>query len=133
MSRSRRSASVASSRQSPRRQSVLSKKTSQTPDTETESLIENDYSGIRLTQRRSLPKPIDPDVKRFNDLCGKIEEERRLIAVLSAENATLKAEIARCQEKIANYPKMKRKYDLLSQSLSQIAESRTHTRTSPPK
>jgi hypothetical protein len=128
MSRTRRSTSSLGARQTPRKIRPL-----QTPETETESWIENDYSGIRIPHRRSPSKAVDPDVKRFDELCTKIEDDKRTIALLSAENAALKAEIARCQEKIANYPKMKEKYDRLSQSLSQIAEARSHSlRKRPP-
>jgi cell division septum initiation protein DivIVA len=67
-------------------------------------------------------------VKRFDELCAKIDADRHTIALLSEENAALKAEIERCEAKIAEYPKIKRKYDRLSQSLSQIAEARTHSR-----
>jgi predicted RNase H-like nuclease (RuvC/YqgF family) len=129
MSRSRRSAST--SRQSPGRAGG-SRGPAGDQDTETDSWIENDYSRIRAAKPRSPPTAADKDARRFEELCAKIEEQRRTIALLSAENSALKSEIARCEAKIASYPRMKRKYDRLSASLSQIAEARTHTRRKPP-
>jgi hypothetical protein len=45
-----------------------------------------------------------------------------------AESAALRDEIARCEVKVASYPTVKRQYDRLSRSLSQIAESRAASR-----
>jgi hypothetical protein len=67
----------------------------------------------------------DGDVKRFRDLCTKIEKDRRTISLLLTENAVIKAEIQRCRNIIGNYPKMKHKYDRLSSSLSVVVESRS--------
>jgi predicted RNase H-like nuclease (RuvC/YqgF family) len=131
MSRRKRSASTSRSRPSPRRANNFGR-AAHAEDTETESWIENDYSRIRDRKPRSPPVAVDRDAKRFDELCAKIEEQRRAIALLGAENSALKAEVARCEEKIASYPRMKRKYDRLSASLSQIAEARSQARRKQP-
>jgi cell shape-determining protein MreC len=75
------------------------------------------------------------DGSKYAELCVKVEDNRNAIALLSEENAALKAEIARCQGKITEYRQMKRKYDRLSESLSQIADSgsRSGRRRTPQK
>ena len=67
------------------------------------------------------------DRERFDELSEKIKADQKTIAVLRAENAALKAEIERCQEKIASYPRMKKQYDRLSRSLSRVAEAQSAT------
>jgi cell shape-determining protein MreC len=68
------------------------------------------------------------DSRRFRELCAKIEDNRTVLDRLRAENAALKNEVARCKAKVANYPNVKRQYDRLSRSLSQLAESRITSR-----
>ena len=97
--------------------------------TETESTINYLFSRIpRVRKTKPVKKSrATRDRERFDELAEKIRTDQRTIAVLRAENAALKAEIERCKEKIANYPRMKKQYDRLSRSLSRVAEVQSAT------
>jgi hypothetical protein len=90
-----------------------------TPSTETGSSIENECSHIR-----PWPNP-DIDASKYGKLCTRIEDNQSTVVRLRGWNAALKSEAARCEAKIVSYSQMKRKYDLLPESLSQIADSRS--------
>jgi uncharacterized protein involved in exopolysaccharide biosynthesis len=69
----------------------------------------------------------EADTSKYDELCARIDDNRGAIALLSAENAALKAEIARCEAKIAAYPQTKRKYHRLAESLSPVADPRSRS------
>ena len=96
--------------------------------TDTDSSINYLFSQIPKGVKSKSNSKTKSEKKRFDELAAKIERDNQLIETLRAENRALRAEIARCEHKIHNYPEMKKKYDMLSSSLSQIAESRSQIR-----
>lgn len=97
--------------------------------TEIDSSVNYLFSQIPNPPKSTKGSKTKSDKKRFDELAAKIEHDREIIEALRAENRALRAEIARCEHKIQNYPEMKKKYDMLSSSLSQIAESRSQIRS----
>lgn len=109
---------------------ISPKKRTKTRDTtETNSSINYLFSQIPTGTKSKNPSKKKSEKKQFEELAAKIERDNKLIETLRAENRALRAEIARCEHKIHNYPEMKKKYDMLSSSLSQIAESRSQIRS----
>jgi hypothetical protein len=97
------------------------------PSTRTEFATDDDLSRP-LRQPPRIVSESGRDARRFRELCAKVEDNKAVIERLMAENAALSDEVARCKAKVASYPTVKRRYDRLSRSLSQIAESRAASR-----
>ena len=72
----------------------------------------------------------DKNKKKFDTLISRIKEHEELISQLEDENLLLKAEIQRCEAKIAAYPNTKKRYDQLATSLSKAHQLQTMSRVS---
>lgn len=100
--------------------------------TEIEQTIDNLLSKIRH-QPEVQPKRMTEEKRiklKYDRLSAKIERDKATIAQLEYENRQLKAEVARCEAKIRSYPRMKSKYDKLSETLSKSAEAYSYSRQS---
>ena len=69
------------------------------------------------------------DKKEYNAILAAIEEDERILRRLEKENAILHAQIDRCQAKIKAYPRLERRYEILSKSI----ETAHYIHTSPKK
>ena len=87
----------------------------------------NEQFGQKAKQK-SKKQPISTDKKKYENLLLKLERQDRQIEELEEENRLLKAEIARCEDKIRAYPQTKRRYDQLTESLSRAHEYQTTTK-----
>lgn len=102
--------------------------------TEIEQTIDNLLSKIR--QPDAQPKRMTEEKRikmKYDRLSAKIERDKAIIAQLEYENKQLKAEVARCEAKIRSYPRMKSKYDKLSETLSKSAEAYSVSKRPPSR
>lgn len=100
--------------------------------TEIEQTIDNILSRIHrpaATQRKIGGE----EKKTYDRLMAKIKRDQKIIAQLELENKSLKEEIARCETKIRSYPRMKSKYDQLSDSLAKSTEAYSISRVTSPR
>lgn len=98
--------------------------------TEIEQTIDNLISKIR--QPAFQPKKMSEEKRnkmKYDRLLSKIKRDQAIIAQLEIENRALKDEVSRCEAKIRSYPRMKSKYDKLSESLSRSAEVYSSTKS----
>ena len=63
------------------------------------------------------------DKKEYYDIIERIQNEEKLIQKLERENAVLQAQIKHCNAKIKAYPRVLRRYNLLSKSLQNAHSS----------
>ena len=95
--------------------------------TEFEQSIDALLSRIHQQQQQPIQSKAISEEKRnkrkYDALLAKIKKDKITIEQLQNENRRLKEEIARCQAKIKSYPKMMKKYEQLSDSLSKSAEA----------
>lgn len=57
------------------------------------------------------------DKKKYDALLAKVAKHQEQLAKLEDENALLRAEVERCEAKIRAYPKAKKRYDQLTESI----------------
>lgn len=98
--------------------------------TEIEQTIDNLLSKIRqpTIQKKKMTEEKRNKMK-YDRLLAKIKRDQAIIAQLVIENRALKDEVSRCETKIRSYPRMKSKYDKLSESLSKSAEAYSTTKS----
>ena len=89
------------------------------------------YSEPSRAEKRKIKitSESDKNKKKFDTLVNRIREHENLISQLEDENLLLKAEIQRCEAKIAAYPNTKKRYDQLSTSLSKAHRLQTMSRS----
>ena len=69
------------------------------------------------------------DRRQYNAILEEIEEDERILRRLERQNAILHAQIDRCKAKIKAYPKVAKRYNILSKSI----ETAHYVHTSPKK